>query len=68
MPKRELTADDVLSTAARVGWTVSVERAGQIVGTAGPAIATFNRVRGELTFDDHASAFAEICERVKHKD
>ncbi|MFN0163610.1 MAG: hypothetical protein ACKVQQ_20460 [Burkholderiales bacterium] len=54
----ELTAEDVLSTARRAGWQISVERAGQIAATAAPRIAAFEALRRGLGFEDDAADFA----------
>lgn len=52
-----LTAEDIESTARRAGWTLGSGRAAQIAATAGPRLATFERVRARLEFEDDAEAF-----------
>ena len=47
----KLTPEDILSTARRVGWAISAERAQQIAGTAGPAVEKFAEARTRLAFD-----------------
>ena len=47
----KLTPEDVLSTARRVGWAITPERAQQIAGTAGPAVEKFTGARTRLVFD-----------------
>ncbi len=47
----KLTPEDVLSTARRVGWAITPERAQQIAGTAGPAVEKFAAARAHLDFD-----------------
>jgi hypothetical protein len=53
------TAQDIASTARRVGWTISDERAAQIAGTAAPTLAQFAPLRERLQFDDEAASFAD---------
>lgn len=53
-----LTAQDIESTARRAGWTITPERAAQIAATAAPRVATFEKVRERLAFEDDAEAFA----------
>ena len=54
----KFSAIDVESTARRVGWVITPERAAQIAATAGPRIEAFERVRARLTFEDEVAGFA----------
>lgn len=54
----KFSATDVESTARRVGWAITAERAAQIAATAGPRIEAFERVRARLTFEDEVAGFA----------
>ncbi len=54
----KFSATDVESTARRVGWALSPERAAQIAATAAPRIEAFERVRSRLTFEDEVAGFA----------
>jgi len=54
----KFSATDVESTARRVGWALSPERAAQIAVTAAPRIEAFERVRSRLTFEDEVAGFA----------
>ena len=58
----EFSSMDVESTARRVGWTISPERAAQIAATAAPRIAAFARVRSRLSFEDEVAGFASALE------
>jgi hypothetical protein len=54
----QLTDEDILAAAARAGWSVTRERAGQIAAAGAPRIEAFERVRAQLTFDEDAASFA----------
>lgn len=54
----KLTAQDVLASARRAGWSLTEERAAEIARGATPYLEAFERVRGRLTLDDNAAAFA----------
>lgn len=54
----KFSATDVESTARRVGWAITAERAAQIAATAGPRIEAFERVRARLSFEDEVAGFA----------
>lgn len=58
----DLSAEDILSTARRAGWSVTPERAAQIAATAAPRIAVFERLRSTLTFEDEASIATALQE------
>lgn len=54
----KLSAEDVLSTARRAGWSISPERAAQVAATAAPRLDSFERVRAALSFEDEPAGFA----------
>lgn len=54
----KLSAEDVMSTARRAGWSISPERAAQIAATAAPRLESFERVRAALGFEDEPAGFA----------
>jgi hypothetical protein len=54
-----VSAADILSTAARAGWSISAERAEQIAQSATPALVSFERARARLRFEDDADGFAK---------
>ena len=60
----KFSASDVESTARRAGWTLTAERATQIVASAGPRIEAFERIRACLTFDDDAAGFAAALQET----
>lgn len=67
----KLTPEDVLSTARRVGWAITPERAQQIAGTAGPAVEKFAAARAHLDFDHDVltlQAAREIVKDASNKD
>ena len=64
----KLSTEDVLSTASRVGWAVTPERARQIAATAGPAVEKFAEVRARLSFDDDTLTLQKVRESVKQRD
>ncbi len=61
----KLTAEDVLSTARRIGWTITVERAQQIAATASPAVEKFAEARTRLNFDHDTLTLQAVREIVK---
>ena len=61
----KLTPEDVLSTARRVGWAITAERAQQIATTAGPAVEKFAEARARLQFDDDVLTLQAAREIVK---
>ena len=61
----KLTPEDVLSTARRVGWAITPERAQQIAGTAGPAVEKFATARTRLNFDHDVLTLQAAREMVK---
>lgn len=61
----KLSPEDVLSTARRVGWTITPERAQQIVTTAGPAVEKFAQARVRLNFDHDVLTLQAAREIVK---
>lgn len=66
---REFSSLDVESTARRVGWAISTERAAQIAATAAPRIAAFARVRSRLSFEDEVAGFASaLVETMRGKE
>ena len=62
---RQLTPEDVLSTARRVGWAITPERAQQIAATASPAVEKFAEARTRLSFDDDTLTLQAAREIVK---
>ena len=54
----KFSAKDVETTAQRVGWSITPERAAQIATTAAPRIEAFERIRSRLGFEDEAAGFA----------
>ena len=64
----EISAEDILVAARRVGWTVAAERAAQIAAIAGPAIRKFADARATLDFDTDAQSLGPARERVKDRD
>ena len=61
----KLSPEDVLSTARRIGWAVTPERAQQIAGTAGPAVEKFAEARARLNFDHDTLTLQAARELVK---
>ena len=61
-----LTVEDVLSTARRSGWSITPARAAEIVASANPRIAVFERGRAQLTFDEDAAGFAAALLATRH--
>lgn len=55
---RTLTAQDVLASARRAGWKITVERAAEIAAGAAPYLETFERMRARLTLDDDVAGFS----------
>lgn len=53
----KISAEDVMSTARRAGWSISPERAAQIAATAAPRLESFERVRATLGFEDEPAGF-----------
>jgi hypothetical protein len=53
----KLTAQDVLASARRAGWSITAERAAEIAAGAAPYLETFERIRARLTLDDDAAGF-----------
>jgi hypothetical protein len=62
----KLTPEDILSTARRVGWAISSERAQQIAATAGPAVEKFAAARPQLTFDHDTLTLQAARELTKY--
>ena len=62
----DFSRSDVQSTARRVGWSISAERAAQIAATAAPRIDAFERVRARLTFEDEVAGFAAALVETMH--
>jgi hypothetical protein len=61
----KLTPEDILSTARRVGWDISAERAQQIAATASPAVEKFAEARKHLNFDHDTLTLQAAREMTK---
>jgi len=63
-----LSGDDVLAAAQRAGWSITPARAAEIVAAASPRLATFERARAQLTFDEDAAGFAAALLALRQEE